>query len=175
MTLRMTPNLPSGSAASFHGLQLQSNEEANTIAMKAENFYYFTAYYDDGTQYEQGADDLSIQETGKNAYYDVFYNPIKPLESLRQFSLLPANGEGPVFSVNLGDGHFEVGGISFFPYPAHREKYSDLRLIYYRVNEASITLQGGEKIGEGLKVLGYVIGFQANDEQGKNVQHIMRI
>lgn len=155
--------------------------------MKAENYYYFVAQYSDGEEYQQGADDVSIQLPDKNAFYDIWYNPVKPLEDLVRFALLPADGHSlPVFAVNLKAMCFEAAGAAFYPYntikqyPNGRQaslRLTDPRLIYFRINEATATinLENGSHSGGTLKVVGYILGFQANDQDGENHQFIMRI
>ena len=69
--------------------------------------YLFEAQYKDGESYLQGADDISLQDPSKNAFYDVFYSPIKPLGELESFSLI---GDDHTYSVSLTDGHFEIDG-----------------------------------------------------------------
>ena len=156
--------------------------------MKAENYYYFIAEYTDGTQYEQGADDLSMQRSDKNSFYDIFYNPIKPLDTMIRFRLVPADPASGLseFAVNLMGMHFEAGGGAFYPYDTVKRyqdgKESPLvlsnpRLIYTRIMEATATVNDKlERIGDStLQCVGYKIGFQANDQDGDNHQFVMRI
>lgn len=154
--------------------------------MECQNTYLFKAQYADGTLYEQGLDDKSHFVEGKNAFYDVYYKPFKPLEDLVGFHLVPVSGEGSVYSVGLVDGSFVIDGRKFFPYqPTKPWKdgrkpliLSNIRIIYWRLTNANMNLSQRdgsiEQELQGLEVAGYIIGFQANDQDGDNHEFVMR-
>src|SRR5438128_7294532 len=101
--------------------------------MDIPNTYLFTAYYDDGEEYIQGTDDISTEVEDKNAFYDIWYNPIKPLTSLFAFRLTEIAADDPqTFAVNLRTGIFEINGYAFYQH-GHNEALKDFQLIYYRV------------------------------------------
>lgn len=153
--------------------------------MEIPNTYLFTAYYEDGEQYEQGSLDQSCQTEGKNAFFDIFYQPLKPLEDLYSFRLTAIEGaEIPencpqTIAVNLRTGEFEADGRIFSLYhpamdgdgPLH-----DMRLIYFRVPEPRISMKvsDGEVKEEGYS-LGYILGWQANNPKGENVTKVISI
>jgi len=66
--------------------------------------YLFGAVMENGSIFEQTAEDISTQDPQRSAFYDVNQ------EALRVFYLSDANH---VFLVDLQDGHFEIDGIKF--------------------------------------------------------------
>lgn len=126
--------------------------------------YLFEARYSDGNSYLQGADDISLQREDKNAFYDVFYAPIKPLEELESFILI---GDSHTYLVSLIDGHFEVDGI---PFRQHEIAATEFRLIFYKTHRHDFN-QGGDEIGHTCT---YVIGWQTTLE-GKNYEYKIAI
>lgn len=159
------------------------------MTMKAENTYLFIAQYNDGFEYLQDAEDTSVQEEGKNAFYDIYYKPHKPLEMLYRFGLVPADGDPdkPQYWVDFRNGAFEINGHQFLPYgrtiknpETDRDeplRLSNPRLIYFRITDANISLNQstGEMTPSSLSVAGYVLGYQCNDQFGNNLEFIMRI
>lgn len=159
------------------------------MTLKAQNTYLFIARYNDGFEYLQDLEDTSIQNPDKNSYYDIFYSPHKPLETLYQFGLVPADGspDKPEYWIDFRDGSFIANGAKFFPYPRmirnpsnDREEalqLSNPRLIYFRVNNASISVdqETGQMTATGLEVAGYILGYQCNNQFGDNHEFIMRI
>jgi hypothetical protein len=138
-------------------------------------------------EYCQGADDQSLQGPAKNAYYDVFYNPWKPLSSLKRFELRPADGEGPVFAVDMTDGHFEVDEVPFFQHNTVKQDKEtgnqaaialrNFELIYARITNVHATTDpvNRQLIPTGMEVAGYIIGFRADDQDGEPHTHILRV
>ena len=123
--------------------------------------HLFIAEYKDGKQYEQGDLDQSLQDENKNAFYDIFYKPIKPLEDLIRFSL---SGNDHTYTVDLRDGHFEIDGV---PFKQHEEDFLiDFRLIYFRRHLVH-TVIGGEKHGQQTREFEYHLGWQTTFK-GKN-------
>lgn len=151
--------------------------------MRPTNTYHFKAEYLDGTIYEQGADDISVQDPEKNAFYDIFYQPIRPLDQLAMFHLISPDGL-PEFSVSFIDGHFRVGGVAYFPYERMKDGkdivLSNYRLIYRAMRSAETTVKfthgkdQGEVTGANISTAGYIVGYQANDQDGKNHTYVMR-
>lgn len=70
----------------------------------------FTAEYRDGFVYRQSPDDASIQEPGKNAWFDIRYKPIRPEEDLVRFAITDGRRE---LELSLAD-----GGIAIWRLPA---------------------------------------------------------
>lgn len=138
--------------------------------MDIPNTYLFTAYYDDGTQYEQGVDDASMQEAGKNAFYDIHYKPIKPESSLNSFRLTEIDGTGTI-AVCLRSGAFEINGNVFFQ---HHEPLKDFRLIYFRVPSIHRTINKAGECTDSAS-LGYILGWQTNDAKGRKVEKFVKI
>jgi len=157
--------------------------------MEAQNTHYFKAIYVEGDQeftYDQGEDDRSAFVEGKNAFYDIFYNPWKPLEFLKRFEIHPAVGDGAWYAVDLTDGHFEINGVPFFQHNTVKPDKNgnqvglilrDFRLIYARIVNAHATVcnDSREMTDCQMEVAGYIIGFQANDQDGENHKHILRL
>jgi hypothetical protein len=130
---------------------------------KIAHTHLFVAEYKDGEQYEQGQLDQSLQDENKNAFYDIFYQPIKPLADLIRFSLI---GKYHKYTVDLTDGHFEIDGV---PFKQHEEDFlTDFRLIYFRRHQVD-TVVGGEQDGQVTDSFEYHLGWQAT-HQGKNYQ-----
>lgn len=127
--------------------------------------YLFEADYNDGQSYIQGSDDKSIQEEGKNAFYDIFYKPYKPLADLIKFHIV---GQGHRYTVSMIDGHFEIDGLAFQAYEFPLKEY---RLIFYKTHRHHFT-PAGKTVGHEID---FVIGWQGNDAKGKNVQRIIII
>lgn len=120
----------------------------------------FVANYTDGSSYFQNDADASVKESERNCFFDVEH------DRLASFELCGADGR--CFGVDLLDGHFEVGGVSF---RMHDEDITDIRLIYFR----RVTLQFNIMHEEVGRAVAYRLGWQALDRKGKNVQRIMEI
>lgn len=88
--------------------------------------YLFVADYADGTRYEQGPADESLQDPKRNAFFDIHYKPFKPEEELIRFSLV---GDGHVYTVDLRDGHFEVDGV---PFRVTQGPAENCRLLFWK-------------------------------------------
>jgi hypothetical protein len=157
--------------------------------MEVSNTHYFKAIYkpegDQIPEYVQGEDDRSLFVKDKNAFYDVFYNPWKPLELLQRFELWPASGQGSIYAVDLTDGHFEINGVPFFQHNTVKPDKNgndtalvlrNFRLIYRRIVNAHATVRTDSKrmTVESLELAGYILGFQANDQDDENHTHFIR-
>ena len=122
--------------------------------------YLFTAEYKDGTIYKQNPEDVSISDKKRSCFFDV------KQEELRKFSLC---GQGNIFSVNLEDGHFEINNVPFF-LEEHIEG-REYRIIFWR--EHTHTLNPATR--EETHKIVYLLGWQTNGENGRNIQRILRI
>lgn len=141
--------------------------------MDIPNTYLFKAYYDDGEEYLQDEADTSIQPDGINAFYDVWYKPVKPKESLFAFRLTEIANDPQTFAVNLHTGQFEINDFVFYQH-GHDEKLLDFQLLYYRVPAVHQHIQGNGKTTESHS-LGYMLGFQAAKPDGEKVVKFIRI
>lgn len=136
------------------------------MADSLKNVLLYVAKFNNGTVISQTHDDKSLTG-GANRFSDVLkYEETSPLYS---FSLRDSKGVDR-FTVYLDDGLFKVGGEEFY---LHRfdltAPLTDLRLIYYRTVRVVLI---GDDLTQGL--VGYSIGWQANDESGSNIQHIIK-
>lgn len=129
--------------------------------------YLFTARFRDGTLIHQTPADCSATEPlTRSAFYDV----AQRIAEVESFTLNNGRSRHTVF---LADGHFETwhhGRQKVLTNP-HGE-LTNFRLIYFRRVHAGVT--AGGKALPGMIVL-YVIGWQANDEHGKNFQMHLEI
>lgn len=159
--------------------------------MEIPNTFLFTAYYTTDVpgqveQYDQGREDKSLTTDGKNAFFDIMYGPVRPIERLFAFRLTAIDGvalpEGSprTIAVNLQTGMFEVDGLSFFQHKTATEQYREFQLIYFRhiTIDREITYEkaSGETVGTVDKGrVGYVLGWQSNDAKGNKVEKIIQI
>ena len=118
--------------------------------------YLFFVEYQDGTTFQQNAEDVSATDTKRSAFFDVKQN-------IHKFSL---EGEGNKYTVDLSDGHFEVNGTCFMLHD-YSIPLQNIRLVFYRQHDHTWPTNEHKIV--------YCLGWQANDENGKNVQHIIRI
>ena len=110
--------------------------------------YLFTAYYKDGTRYEQNTDDISVKDPIRSCFYDIDHEKLTSFELKDSF-----NNSWTIF---LTDGHFEFHndfGSAIIPPPP--QTLTNFRLIFYRTHEAR-TDTGEDRI------VCYKLGFQAN-------------
>lgn len=145
--------------------------------------YLFTAHYEDGEKYEQPFYDRSVQNPEKNAYYDVHYAPLKPVDQMHAFSLKARDGaaippDAPrEVAVSLRTGEFAVDNTAFF---LHSElidgPLTNIRLMYYRNPAPMISNNYKEKESTPVGYeLGYVLGFEASNAKGKEVKKFIMI
>lgn len=126
--------------------------------------YLFKAIYNDGTVYEQNAEDRSIIDPEKRScFYDIDHS------KLVAFTL---KGDGHEYGVDLRDGHFEIDGI---PFVMHEMPLKDFRLVFFRKHTHSFNV----KVDDGTHreidhKIAYRIGWQCT-VNGKNYQEIMQI
>jgi hypothetical protein len=118
--------------------------------------YRFVAEYQTGAPYVQPLDDVSVQEPGKSAWYDIRHHPIRPESGLIRFSLLAVE-PGRLITVDLRDGHFEINGVAF---RMTEGRVEGCRLWFSRRHRTTF--------GAGVEPTDYVtyrIGWQAGDQQ----------
>lgn len=123
--------------------------------------YLFVAEFKDGSRYFQDRYDRSIEHPlSKSAFYDVSQH----LADVSTFTLTDGNRKHTVF---LSDGHFQTDGtIITSPYG----ELTNYRLIYFRRVQ-----QVTSRDGVSSDIVGYFIGWQANDASGKNYQMMLEI
>lgn len=132
-----------------------------------QNYYYFIATFEDGTQIFQDENDTSTLVPTKSQFYDVLE---KGKDSPLQCLVLKGENENlPTFGVDLRDGHFEVNGVPFFQHRFDRETLTDFRIIYYRNVAQTMSSDGTQSTS-----LGYTLGWQT-ELDGKNIQKIIKI
>lgn len=142
--------------------------------------YLFEAKYKDGIVYTQRANDSSLFVDGKNAFFDIFYQPWKPLSELVTFTL---KGEGNEYMVNLVDGRFTVNGAPMqvnddLPVPAEFRVMR--RLIYFKRHRHHFNSGDMKQTGHEIA---FMLGWQATipvpDGKGglvdSNVQQVIYI
>lgn len=141
--------------------------------MLIPNPYLFVATFSDGSQIYQNEEDVSLDNPGKNCFFDVLER-INAGDVPVCFVLL---GEH-CFGVDLRDGHFEVDVVPFFQHRPEQpgENYKDFRLIYFRTPRIDIEMntETGEQTPVKGYVLSYTIGWQAT-HNGKNVQRTFTV
>ena len=69
--------------------------------------YLYTVRYNDGTEYEQNAEDISITNPDKSCFYDI------NIDEVRSFIL---HGDDHRFYVELKYGSFMIDGVRFVLY-----------------------------------------------------------
>lgn len=123
--------------------------------------YLFAVLYRDGSVYEQNAEDVSLTDKKRSCFFDVKQDEVKVFEL--------TDGTN-YFSVDLDDGHFEVNGIPFYLHDKAMP-LTKKRLIFFRQHTHQFNT---DKVESSHEVM-YRFGWQANDEKGKNVQHIIEV
>jgi len=147
--------------------------------------YIFKAEFLDGTSYTQNHEDIPLAGLGHGSCFSDIQERVRNGE-VTKFTL---TGDGQVHSVDLTDGHFEVNGVPFDCASEHtRPPLSNFRVIYLRrsrryvkqhieVREIDGKLQpvvtGSEDAGG--EVVGFKIGWQANDAKGNNYQQTIEV
>ncbi len=125
--------------------------------------YLFTAYYNDGTKYEQNPEDVSIKDPIRSCFYDIDHEKLQIFELKDEF--------GNSWKVFLTNGHFEFKnnfGGALIHAPPEFENLINFRVIFYRTHEVSPS--DGED-----KVVRYALGFQANRKTGGNIQIVIEL
>lgn len=128
--------------------------------------YLFTAIFSDGTTYEQTPDDVSVSVKTKSQFFDVLQRE-KELVSFHVASL----DNTRVASVNLLTGEFALNGLAFnLGDPRHPIGHAPLRLIFFRQHLHHIS-----NSVETQHDVTYHVGYQWNDETGRNHQQTLQI
>lgn len=136
--------------------------------------YLFIAEYKDGTKFEQNAEDASLVEPLKSAFFDL------KAEDTKRFMLVDMHSDPQyrdTYLVDLSDGHFEINGQEFL---MHDGAITDYRLIYFRrvQRDYCVGVEQGNFKDNGKEVgcrVAYHFGWQGKDEKGNNVQRVMVI
>lgn len=122
--------------------------------------YLFTAYYNDETCLKQTAEDVSIQDPTRSAFFDVDHDKLIAFEI--------ANEQISAF-VDLRTGEFNINGVFFSIYDG---EIKDRRLIYFRRHLHHFNQDADQVAHE----ISFYIGWQGNDPAtGENVQRTIRI
>lgn len=79
--------------------------------------FQFIAEYSGDRVYMQTPEDRSIQDATRNAFYDVQYKPLFPLEELERFAIFRRVGEGKLEHaiVNVRTGEVTICGQAVAP------------------------------------------------------------
>lgn len=143
--------------------------------------YMWQAEFADGHIIKQHPQDLYSKHdiklpTNPSSFRDFLdYFETHP-NGLRKFAL---SGEDKVVSVLFPEnGKPEIhiddinrwGSIKHSIFAKQKRELTNLRPIYYRNMEAELSPSGVKK-----RVVGFVIGYQGNDEHGKNVQKTVTV
>lgn len=139
--------------------------DSKVVALK----FLFEASYKDGTIYTQGAEDSSLFVKDKNAFFDIFYQPFKPLEELVEFKLLNTETQD-TYSVNLKSGMFSVNGLRFEVGEPLPDPRAERRLIFFKRHFHNFNIGMEEKSHD----IQYHIGWQATIK-GKNYQQTINV
>lgn len=156
----------------------------------SDNWLFFHATFEDGTQIIQNQEDIGEgykeveNEAGEIEQQPVncFYNVLKKTEESPLISFVLAN-DTHTFGVDLRDGHFEVNGIPFYQhnFETNERDLKNMRIIYWRnvkkVSNLWVDPNTGEELASPVSatIVGYTIGWQANDEKGKNIEKVLKI
>jgi len=126
--------------------------------------YYFTAELRNGSRIHQDRFDRSKTEPlTRTAFWDVQQR----ISEVRRFNLISRDKRHLHF-VDLLDGHFETDGqVIVSPYG----ELTNYRPIYFR--RCQQVWEGG--VLSYPRIAAYFIGWQANDETGKNFQMSLEI
>lgn len=133
--------------------------------------YLFHCQFNDGETFVQNKEDKSFIDETKSAFTDLLKKAEE--KSIDTFSL---TDNVNTYLVDLRDGHFEINGIPFF---AHEQTFqndlqvSNFRLIYYRRNQIQVNTATNESSIP--NTLCYIMGWQANQADGKNIQKLIYI
>jgi hypothetical protein len=126
--------------------------------------YLFTAELADGTRLHQDRHDRSREHPlTRSAFYDV----LQRVAEVRRFALRSRDGRH-LHLVDLTDGHFETDGqVICSPYG----ELTNYRVIYFR--RCQQIMEGCTLIPP--RIVGYFLGWQANDGLGRNQQMTLEI
>ena len=140
--------------------------------------YLFTAYFADGSQFIQPADDKStIDPEKRSSFYDVLKKEEEiPLIAF-QLQEVDSNGnflaDGHIIGVDLLNGSFVIGKTNVLIHDFHT-KGEKLRLIFFRQHKHDVEMTDGVPTKEVAHNVSYNIGWQTTVD-GTNHQRVMRI
>lgn len=130
--------------------------------------YFFTAYYNDGTFFNQHVDDISVllpeeERVGKSSFSDVDHS------RLIAFGLV---GEKDNVIVDLKTGAFHVNGHQFYFHDEDTEQLIGQKsLIFQRQHDHEINQVTLDEVDHRVV---YKIGWQATCNDGTLVRRLMR-
>lgn len=129
--------------------------------------YSFTVEYKDGSTFKQNAEDVSLVDPKRSAFFDV------RLEDVKRFHLY---GGGTFikdkFTVDLTDGHFEVMGIPFFLHDS-AQPLKNFKLKFFRRHTHNFNI--GQHIKEIDHLIDYCMGWEADDDKGNIIERILEV
>lgn len=129
--------------------------------------YIFTAYFKDGTQFVQNAEDKSETIPGKSAYTDLCALGIENLHAFEIFDGVTRLG------VNLENGFFNLNGREFAAHD-HGLPLTNMRLIYFRDRWEHKHIESGGKTTYTSEIY-FMVGWQANLPNGENIERVITI
>jgi hypothetical protein len=139
--------------------------------------YLFVAEFEDGEQIAQTAEDQSMTDPSKSAFYDVLQKSKEV--AVTRFHL--TNGH-IWYTVDLRDGSFEANGLSFEAFDPYNNPYirlnGPLRLIYFPNTDLVKVIDQNslDKVTDFRhSMVRYFIGWQFTDKNGKNYQQTIAI
>lgn len=130
--------------------------------------YLFTAEYEDGSIFVQPLDNKSKNHDDNAEHNPSAYSDIDQ-DKLVRFTL---TGKGHVYSVDLKTGFFTIDDVQFTAADQNFVPCNPLRLIYFREIRKTFNVEMDEI---DHYVNRYFIGWQTNDEEGKNIQHTIGV
>jgi len=112
--------------------------------MKSNLTYLYQAIYNDGTEYNQNSEDVSINDQNKSCFNDL------KIDEIKYFIL--SNGYQR-FILDLSDGGFSINNSGKFY--LNNEPLSHFRLVHYR----RVTLNLSETSRS--MTINYILGYEA--------------
>lgn len=129
--------------------------------------FLFTAKFQDNQTYKQNEQDISQINPEKSCFYDILQIQGENYENpVTEFHL--SNGIN-TWSLYMDDGHFELNTNKFLIHE-YEAPITNRRLIYFR--RRTISSIGTVIIGQDVV---YRFGWQANNLEGKNIQHLLSV
>jgi len=130
--------------------------------------YLFIAEYEDGSTFLQPEDNKCKDHDDTAKWNPSAFGDIDQ-DRLVKFHLV---GEGHKYTVDLTDGHFEIDGVPFVATEQNFYVTNPLRLVYFR----EVRKEFDQNMVEMRQYVNrYFIGWQTNDENGKNVQQTIAV
>lgn len=132
--------------------------------------YLFTSLMQSGEYIIQDQSDSSVVVPGRNRFFDVL-EEIKNNNHVLMFCLVNQESReenrqiiNDSYLVDLRTGEFVINGAKFFLHDLN-EKLNNFRLIFYKTRKEHFI--GSANVGSETI---YHLGWQANNEAGKNIQ-----